>query len=83
MHRIAKRIVSLSAAALFVGASVAACASEEPTYDAKAFEDGACTPQFCPDVPGGKKCCITAPGISMCGTDFGMGCTPAAAKDGG
>jgi hypothetical protein len=83
MHRIAKRIVSLSASALFVGVCLAACASEEPTYDAKAFQEGSCTPEFCPKIAGGRECCLAGPTGSMCGIDFGMGCTPAAVKDGG
>jgi hypothetical protein len=83
MHRIVKRIVSLSVAALFVGACVAACASEEPTYDTKAFENGACVAEFCPDVLVGTKCCVVSPGVNMCGVDKGMGCVAATAPDAG
>jgi hypothetical protein len=84
MHRIVKRVVSLSAAALFSGACIAACASEEPTYDSKVFEQGGCVQEFCPPVPGGRNCCLPNPaGGTMCGTDLGMGCVPAPAKDAG
>jgi hypothetical protein len=77
MHRIVKRIATLCASVLVVGASVSACATEEPTfdYDQKTFQNGGCVADWCPDTGGvGTKCCV--PGINVCGVNQGMGCIP-------
>lgn len=78
MPRIFKRLVTLFVSALLTGASIAACASEEPTYDSKAFSNGGCTEEFCKvsAIPGATLCCIAGP--NPCGVDMsdGKGCVP-------